>query len=208
MIRELRQEDIYDCITIVDAVWRFKEIFQPIELAELFLDIYTMGSLAGSNYGIVAEENGRVIGFLFGKSSTGKLYQTKYSGIRGQIRLLIDLFRITNVTLKRKLGYIGKINTHEINRRKAEPKREYEVNLFAVFPDLQGKGVGKDLMNSYINRCKKDGVNRITLDTDEECNYKFYEHFGYKKIAEFYSPIQEMYSQKSGTSYVYELKIV
>ncbi|MBN2440806.1 MAG: GNAT family N-acetyltransferase [Spirochaetales bacterium] len=83
---------------------------------------------------------------------------------------------------------------HETNRLKAEPNRKYEVTLFAVLPSMQGKGLGKELMNTFINKCIHDGVKRITLDTDEECNYQFYEHFGYHKIAEFYSPIEELYS--------------
>jgi hypothetical protein len=57
VIRELTEEDYNLCISIVDIVWKFTEIFYPKELADLFLNIYTLRSLAGSNYGIVAEDN-------------------------------------------------------------------------------------------------------------------------------------------------------
>lgn len=208
MIREANPEDWNDCIAIVDEVWNVSQAFQPIELAERFLQIYTLGSLAGSNYAVVAEEDNRVVGFLFGKSATGELYRTKYSGVTGQLKVLFELLTIKQLKFRQKTGYLKMLNTHEMNRRKAEPDRSHEVNLFAVSPTQQGKGVGKELMRSFIAKCTTDGVTRVTLDTDEDCNYKFYDHFGYRKISEFYSPIQEMYSQKSGISYVYELKIV
>lgn len=208
MIRELKPEDWDNCISIVDEVWNVSQAFQPIELAERFLQIYTLGSLAGSNYAVVAEEDNRVVGFLFGISAKGELYRTKYSGARGQLKVLFELLMIKKLKFSQKTGYLKMLNTHEMNRRKAEPDRSYEVNLFAVSPTQQGKGVGKELMRSFITKCKADGVTRVTLDTDEECNYKFYDHFGYRKISEFYSPLQEMYSQKSGISYVYELKLV
>jgi GNAT superfamily N-acetyltransferase len=103
---------------------------------------------------------------------------------------------------------ISMFNIHEKNRLSAEPDRKYEVNLFAVIPSMQGKGIGKELMKAFIEKCKLDGVKRITLDTDEECNYKFYENFGYYKKAEFYSPIQYLYTGKTGVSFVYELNII
>jgi ribosomal protein S18 acetylase RimI-like enzyme len=208
MIRALRKEDIHGCILVVDDVWKFSEIFHPEQLAEIFLELYTLGSLSDSNFNFVVEENNSIVGFIFGKTKNGELYKTKYSGLMGQFRIIFNLFRINGVSLKNKFEYLKMMNIHELNRFNAEPDRKYEVNLFAVSEKMQGRGVGKKLMNVFIDKCKCDGVKRITLDTDEECNYKFYEHFGYKKIAEFYSPIQMLYTNKSGNSYVYELKIV
>lgn len=47
MIRKIKQEDFSRCVAIVNSVWKFTEIFKPDELAKLFLDVYTLGSLSG-----------------------------------------------------------------------------------------------------------------------------------------------------------------
>lgn len=206
MIREFRKDDFDKCVEIVNKVWDFNR-FHPQQLSELFKKVYVLSSLSASNFAIVVEENSNVQGFLFGNCGKKNLYKTEYSGLIGNLRFLAQLLLVKEVKLKKKLFYLDIIGAHEKNRRKIEPARENEVNLFAVAPNTQGKGYGKLLMNSFIDYCRKQNVSRITLDTDKECNYGFYDHFGFKIKGEFYSPLQKEYSGKSGDSYVYELKI-
>lgn len=207
MIRKYAQKDFEKCVEIVNDVWDFDSRFVPLQLSELFKKVYVGGSLSGSNYAIVVEEEGVVKGFLFGKCGAKNLFKGEYGGILGSLRFLIQLLFIKDVVLKKKLYYLNILAKHEKNRRKVEPTRENEVNLFAVTTRTQGKGYGKLLMNAFIEYCKEKNVKRVTLDTDKECNYGFYEHFGFKVKGEFYSPLQKEYSGKSGDSYVYELII-
>jgi GNAT superfamily N-acetyltransferase len=207
VIRIFLDTDLQDCKNIVNKVWKFTNVFQSREQAELALDSYTGGSLAESNYATVIEENGKIVGFLFGKYGVRKPLKTKYSGLYGRLSLLARLLFIGKVSLAEKFQYLRLINVHETNRHKAKANRDNEVNLFAVDPNTQGKGYGKVLMEAFIQRCKDEKVQSVTLDTDKECNFRFYEHFGYKKVAEFYSPIQEKYTGTDGTSFVYELSL-
>ncbi len=78
MIREYSSSDYSRCREIVEEVWKFSDVFKPEQLADLFLDVYTGGSLAASNYALVIEEAGRVQGFLFGKCGSGN-NQNRYS---------------------------------------------------------------------------------------------------------------------------------
>jgi GNAT superfamily N-acetyltransferase len=207
MIRKFKPQDVEQCVNIVNMVWDFDIRFNPKQLSNLFKRIYTEGSLANSNFAVVVEENNAVQGFLFGKCGNKNLITTKYSGTKGNIKFLYELFSLKGITLKRKFYFLTIIGEHEKNRRTVEHPRENEVNLFAVNPNCQGKGYGKLLMNSFIDYCKQKNVNRITLDTDQECNYGFYDYLGFKIKGKFYSPLQKEYSGKSGESYVYELNI-
>lgn len=207
MIREHTNKDFIRCVEIINTVWDFDSKFSPSQLSDLFKNVYVGGSLSASNYAIVVEENDIVQGFLFGKCGNENLIRNKYSGFFGQLKILYQLLFLNGISLKRKFYYLKIIGEHEKNRRIIEPSRENEVNLFAVDPNTQGKGYGKILMNYFIEICRKHNINRITLDTDKECNYGFYDHFGFKIKGEFYSPLQKEYSGKSGDSYVYELKI-
>jgi GNAT superfamily N-acetyltransferase len=205
MLRDYQDRDFQECVELVNRVWEFDKHFFPAELADLFARVYTGGSIAASSILKVVEENSRVIGFLFGKVEGQKLYKNEYSGIRGQFRLLIRLFKIKSVSLKRKLGYLNKLNTHEINRRKIEPRKCSEVTLFVVDPDSQGKGWGKQLINEFISACKNQQKKRIVLETDKESNLGFYEHLGFESIGTFYSPLLKEFSGLSGDTFIYEL---
>ena len=204
MIREYEDKDFDACKDIVNNVWEFDDRFEPQSLADFFKQVYTGASLGGSSFAVVAEDNNQVVGFLFGVNKGKKLLKTRYSGLRGQLKFIYDLFSLNNVPLRKKFFYLKILNKHELNRREVEPKRDNEVNLFAVRTDIQGRGYGKALMNQFIEYCKENSVNRITLDTDTECNIAFYEKMGFGIKGEFYSPLQKEYSGKSGQSFVYE----
>ncbi|MFW6366135.1 MAG: GNAT family N-acetyltransferase [Spirochaetota bacterium] len=204
MLRTVTPGDYEDCCAIVDRVWRFTSHFKPAQLAACFLDVYTLGSLAHSNFAAVLEEEHTVRGFLFGTRLHGKPVKTRFSGLLGGLTAFAELMLIRNVSVAQKFSIIAMINTHERNRLQAEAQRKYEVNLFAVDPACQGKGYGKILMNSYLDACRNDGIDSVTLDTDEDSNFRFYEHLGFFRSAEYYSPVQEMYSGTNGTSYVYK----
>jgi len=205
MIRDYTDSDFKDCLSIVNEVWQFDKHFPPKELSDLFLRIYAGGSYAGSNFVKVVEEDGRVKGFIFGKLEHRKLFKNEFSGLIGQIRILWKLLKIKRVPLKKKFSYLNMMNTHEINRRKAEPRKSSEVTLFAAAPDSQGKGYGKLLINEFISACKAENIKRIILETDAECNYGFYQNLGFNHITSFYSPLQKEFTGVSGETFIFEL---
>ncbi len=207
MIRDYKDRDFNACRDMVNQVWDFDTRFKPAELADLFKTVYTAGSLAESNFFIVIEEDQQVKGFLFGKCGDKNLYENEYSGVAGSLKSLLKLLSLKGLTLRKKIYYIKIMFRHQAARHKVEPSRENEVNLFLVDPGAQGKGYGKQLMTAFIDYCKTQDVGRVTLETDKECNYGFYDHFGFKVKGEFYSPLQKEYSGNTGDCYVYELNL-
>ncbi|MDC7125446.1 MAG: GNAT family N-acetyltransferase [Spirochaetales bacterium] len=207
MIRKYSDKDYSNCVTIINEVWRFDVIFKPKELSELFKKIYVLDSLSLSNFAIVIEEDNKVQGFLFGNCGYKNLIKNNYSGFAGKIKLIMELLSVKDVSLKKKMNYMKISQIHEKNRNKIEPSHENEINLFAVHPDVQGKGFGKELIWNFINHCQSQNATRVTLETDKECNYKFYNHIGFKMKGEFFSPLQKEYSGSSGDSFVFELKL-
>jgi len=158
MIRNYKDTDFEACTELVNKVWQFDQHYEPPELAQLFIEIYTGGSLAASNFSKVVEEESCVKGFIFGKIENRPIPKSEYNGLNGQLKILKELFSVPNVSLKAKLSYLNKINTHEVNRRKVENRKSSEVNLFIVDPDFQGSGWGKKLINEFIAICKKEHI--------------------------------------------------
>ena len=206
-VRNYKDSDFSACVDIINHVWDFDTRFQPQQLSDVFKEIYVGGSLAGSNFSVVVERHNKIQGFLFGKCGKTKLHKTKYSGLIGNLKFMLQLFSVPGVPVKRKCYYVKIIGEHERNRRRVEATRANEVNLFAVDPSAQGNGYGKLLMNAFIEHCRSLQVKRITLETDKTCNYGFYQHYGFTIKGEFFSPLQQEYSGTSGESYVYELSL-
>jgi GNAT superfamily N-acetyltransferase len=70
-------------------------------------------------------------------------------------------------------------------------------NLF-VLPEYIGKGLGKFLMNDFLDRMRNEKFEKITLDSEPNAE-NFYLKIGFKKIGEFetsiknrFMPIMEM----------------
>lgn len=205
VLRDYQDGDFNSCMHLVNKVWEFDQHFHPPSLSDLFKRIYTGGSLGASNFNKVIEEHSLVKGFLFGKIENVEVPKNEFNRLSGQLKLFKDLLWIKGGSLGKKLSYIHMINTHEGNRRRAEPKKNSEVNLFVVDPASQGKGYGRLLMQSFINECKKQGVLRIILETDSKSNFQFYDHLGFKVKTEFYSPMLKEFSRDTGNTFIYEL---
>ncbi len=190
---------------IVNRVWAFDENLHPPNLADLATKLYTATSLAGSDFAIVIGDEDQVCGFLFGKAGARDHYKTEYSGFAGSLRALGQMLALRGARLRRKLSLVSASAQHQRNRNRVAPPADCEVTLFAVDPDAQGRGHGRTLMTRFVDHCREVGGSRITLETDTESNIGFYEHFGFRVLGEFYSPLLEEFTGTAGNSYVYEL---
>ncbi len=99
------------------------------------------------------------------------------------------------------------MRTHEANRKKVLKNSISEVNLFVVDNSMQGKGVGRKLINEFITLCRNEKLPNIILETEKSSNYRFYEHLGFKVIASFDSPMQNHFNGSSGETFIYELTL-
>ena len=67
---------------------------------------------------------------------------------------------------------------------KSDPKEpHWHLDPLGVTPDLQGKGVGSQMMEHYCSQIDKSGM-AAYHETDRPENVRFYERFGYEVIGE------------------------
>jgi ribosomal protein S18 acetylase RimI-like enzyme len=61
------------------------------------------------------------------------------------------------------------------------------IRLLAVDPYYRGRGIGRDLMDECIRRCRKQGIKTIALHTSEIMGVakRMYEKMGFKRIPEY-----------------------
>ena len=62
-------------------------------------------------------------------------------------------------------------------------KYDAEIVLLIIDPKLQGKGLGRKLIDFAIKKVRKEGAQNVFLLTDTSCNYKFYDLLMFKQVA-------------------------
>lgn len=201
--REYRDSDYSDCETLVDNAWGFERNFHPRELAVLGKYLYTMGSVASSNYRMVAEYDNKVIGFIFGYNERIPLPKHKLQKFSSKLAILKRLLFMNAMKLREKLDFINSMGTHEKNRTALLERGKSEIILFVVHPAFQARGIGKKLFAEFRSFCEKSKVESIIVETNKLGAASFYEHIGFELKGDFNSPLHN-YVTKNGQACLYE----
>ena len=170
-----------------------------------FLRDCTDALVGMSNFTLVAETDGKIVGLL------GAAYKKSFD--KKLVKTFSDTGRHKNfitITMKRRLG---------LYRLSSEFRKEFERFFTEVMMRPPGitddcdcelvvltsrkdsrNGVGTALVNGMVARCKENGANRIRIATDTSFNYRFYDKFGtvvYEK--------EHIINGERGRTFVYEI---
>ena len=199
-IRNFEQHDYDRCEELVNEAWHFDKIFTDKNLSKIALRIYTKGGLCSGNMNLVAVDQGRVIGFLFGFNLLAK---TKP---RGRIKLALDAifsFNFKKMDKVERNKFIKAITNHNKNRNIIEPEKASEICLFVVSQEIQGKKVGTKLWEKFRDACIASGVNRIRVETNKLGASSYYEKQGFTLASNFDSPLHAL-ATPGGQACMYE----
>ncbi len=199
IFREYEDSDYEECEELVNKAWGFDKIFSSIELSKFAKLIYTKGSCVSSNYKIVVEDNGVIVGFLFGLNEKSR---NPGRNILFGLGVLWKLMRLKDDKSEKK-KLIDAISSHQKNRLEVVDKGRSEIVLFVVSKEYQGKGVGKKLWSGFKRSCIDSGVNSVIVETNKLGASSFYERIGFVHMANFNSPLHEL-ATKGGQACMYE----
>jgi len=122
----------------------------------------------------------------------GLLFGTIYSDLRALGKLKVPLMHAT-VNAKVLLGLYGKTpdrlawimggiaTEKDIERSRAEA--DGKINLFVIDPAYRGKGIGKDLLQRFVEHAISRGASRISVDSLEFESWGFYVKNGFTKLS-------------------------
>lgn len=71
-------------------------------------------------------------------------------------------------------------------------EKEVKLDNLFVLPSHIGSGLGKLLMNNFLDRIKSTGIEKVVLDSEPNAE-KFYEYFGFLKIGQIETSIKNRY---------------
>lgn len=84
----------------------------------------------------------------------------------------------------------------------------YELVLFAVSDETQGRGVGSALLNAAQEYLRSQGATHAFIYTDTDCNWRYYERRGMKRKAERALPAEDAAAaERPFLMFVYEMKL-
>jgi len=152
---------------------------------------------AYSDWRKVACDSESVIGFLFGATRRKKSLRTTLDILRSSI-----IFTFRSYT--RRPGDLRKLFSFFCRNILTESKvflhssdADGEVAFFVINESYRGLGIGRSLMNGFLDFAKRTGVSEVSVyTTNPGCNWKFYEIAGFKVKASFDDDLVSYYERR------------
>jgi ribosomal protein S18 acetylase RimI-like enzyme len=128
-----------------------------------------MKYLPGRNF--IAEHDGRI---------TGGMRIARWPDCKAvNLRMLPTILRAS-----RNLGILKRFITKQNAWNKHDLETpHWHLKIIGITPDLQGNGIGKQMMSYYCDIVDKDCIEAYH-ETDRAENVPFYERFGFKVVGE------------------------
>lgn len=180
-LRPMTNEDAADVVAIHLAAFPgfFLTFLGPRFLRELYRGI--VSDAAGIAW--VAEEEGRVLGFVAGTDSPSRFYRRLIERrvLRFAVAAAVPFLRRPSILPRLLRAFRKPAERGEASERRAE------LMSLAVAPSGQGSGAGALLVERFLEEARRRGVETVCLTTDAVANEKvnrFYERLGFTRARE------------------------
>lgn len=205
------EKHFFGCVDLVMSTWNFHSNFMDVPCNRIIYEYYLKTCLNWNHHlDVIVDEHEQVIGILFGsKEDTSFIEELKFS----------RQDRLNNKWKNKKIqnGHFGnkEVANRELARfamndvlgEKDASRFDGEVNLFIVSQAYQGQGLGKQLMDRYLNFCRSNKLRSVFLWTDEDCNHAFYSRYGFSLHKRFSTYIRSELKSPTENGMVFSLKV-
>ena len=132
-------------------------------------------------FGFVAEENGKVLGFVAFTTDINQLYRSIIfqKGIKFTFLLAGKMFSIARIKkIFQTLFYPSRVKSSAL------PKAE--LLSIAISPDMRGKGIGRELIAKGFEECRKRGIDKVKVlvAAENEAANKLYQKCGFERVTQ------------------------
>ena len=179
IIREVEEKDIPAIKDAINDVWSWSDIIKDKKTLDATIGMYLNQVLHDATFGRVAVLNDEVVGVIFGAVNDS---EPKY-------RMLLEDGASHTLTLlgacdtERKCiyEYFSKI-TQVYEQLNLDPdKYDGTLDFLVLTKAAQGLGIGKSLWLALKTYFQENKAASIYLYSDDECNFGFYEHEGFRR---------------------------
>lgn len=196
-IRPMIKIDVEDCTRIHTSSFKgfFLTFLGPRFIKELYTDIL----IDPTGISFVAEKDREVVGFVVGSLDAPRLYSNllrnhltdfAFEGMKAVLRKPVIIPRLLRA-LKKPAERMPVTNSALLMS-------------IAVMPGMQGHGIGKKLIQAFLDEADRRGLANVLLTTDgvdNESANKFYQGMGFSLLRTYTTPEGRVLND-----YVYTLK--
>ena len=185
--RRFHHNDLPRCSEISIGAWPEIATFAKKEEMSRTMRSYIDFCQVSATWKETACVSDQIVGFLFGRidcelGMIGRL-RTSFGHGAVYLKLLLGLYG----HVSHRLTIIRSALADDKNIAANSPDADGEVTFFVVDSAFRGRGIGKALMDRFLQHAKIEGARRMTVyTTDPGCNWGFYERYGFKLHASFH----------------------
>ncbi|MCG2821465.1 MAG: GNAT family N-acetyltransferase [Candidatus Atribacteria bacterium] len=203
--REFDAKDISKCSELVVDAWPIVNALGTKEDVNKFISIFIELTLLSSTWREVVCVSDNIIGLLFGRINSD--YRNKFKAFFSilSIGMKIILWKYKGVS--KRLTLLRKIISTEIKVMLNSPKSDGEVTFFIVDSKYRGKGIGRMSMDRFIDTAKKKNAKMISVYTEQESNWRFYENYGFRKYRTFYDDMTSFFRKEDINGFIYTINL-
>ncbi len=175
------------CYMLMLDTWTFDNNLKNLKKRETFYKFLFQYFEKSSNYNeILIDEDGTVVGYIFATMKNKKRYKKFFTLY---VKWFLDV--MLGKYGKRSVAFDFYKKLNKLHDEVMEDIEEFdsEINLFFVSSKIRGQGAGKKLLNNFFEVCKLNNIKNTSLQTDTDCNYKYYDYMGFKLHKQVYSDI-------------------
>jgi GNAT superfamily N-acetyltransferase len=186
--RPYRIQDLPRCAQLAAEAWPVKEhITQELDKTRI-MEPYVEIAAAWSNWTDIAYlDSGEIIGVIFGdtrtKDSRGAGRRLIASEIRACARILLGRYG----KVRRLPSLLWNFMMTEMKLLVNRPEADAEIMLLLVDSTHRGKGLGRTMVDRFVNNALDAGSRRVSVYADDlASNWHFYESYGFKREGLFF----------------------
>lgn len=208
LFRQYAPSDLATCAKLAEEAWPYgKTMFSgPSNVSTM--TGYIRATLIHSNWTEVATISGEVVGFLFGSIHRQQGSKSWLKSLREEISMFSGLLFADYIKPDKALLMLFGITMTELKLAINRPKSDAEIEMLIVSAARRGSGIGKALVDRFIDAARRVQASVITVYTDDKTsNWQFYERYGFRKVATFYDNVSSYYADVDSNGIVYALNI-
>jgi len=184
-LRKMQLSDVSEIVHVHISSFRgFFLTFLGPQFLSLLYD-YIISSTHGIGYVSLNDED-QIVGFICGSTRPSGLYKSflKEQWRRIVFAILLPVTRHPKVILRLAWRILN------------PPQASTEVGTalllsIAILPEYQNKGIGKNLVQNFLDEMQQRNMRRVNLTTDKDSNdtvNSFYRHLGFQLVRSFVTP--------------------
>ena len=205
--RPFHPDDLSACAKFAADAWPAASVLVPgqdvVELMHGFIELARLPS----TWLEVACVSDRAVGLLFGRMDSDRTPVTELRMLLSGLRLGCKAILGQYGRIKKPLTLLRKgIATGALVKRRS-PAAEAVVELFVVDSEHRGRGIGRALMDRFVTAAKRKGAHTVALHTDQLCNWRFYEKYGFKRWSAFTEIVSSYLKGKNVEGYIYVIEM-